>query len=118
MKKQFKYLTLAAALAFTGTQTFAQAKKQAWVNLFNGKNLNGWHKFNKTGPVKNWTIENGALVCLGTVHGTDTGGDIVSDKQYDNFELTWDWKIDGGSNSGVVTLGTTTGKKNITRFNP
>jgi hypothetical protein len=102
MKKQLKFLTLAGALAFTGTQTFAQAKKQAWVSLFNGKNLNGWHKFNKTGPVKNWTIENGALVCLGTVHGTDTGGDIVSDKQYDNFELTWDWKIDGGSNSGVL----------------
>jgi hypothetical protein len=102
MKKQFKLLTLVAALAFTGNQTFAQAKKQAWVSLFNGKNLNGWHKFNETGPVKNWTIENGALVCLGTVHGTDTGGDIVSDKQYDNFELTWEWKIDKGSNSGVL----------------
>jgi hypothetical protein len=36
------------------------------------------------------------------VKGTDTGGDIVSDKQYSNFELAWEWKIDKGSNSGVL----------------
>lgn len=102
MKRHFKTLGLAAAMAFISSQGFAQAKKAGWVSLFNGKNLNGWHGFNKTGEVKNWTIENGALVCLGTVHGTDTGGDIVTDKQYDNFILTWSWKIDKGSNSGVL----------------
>ncbi|MCQ6958799.1 3-keto-disaccharide hydrolase [Mucilaginibacter aquariorum] len=102
MNKQFKVLGLAAAICFSGSQSFAQAKKSAWVSLFNGKNLKGWHGYNKKGEVKNWEIENGALVCLGAVKGTDTGGDIVSDKQYDNFELTWEWKIDKGSNSGVL----------------
>lgn len=102
MNKHFKVLTLAAAMAFAGTQSFAQAKKGAWVSLFNGKDLKGWHGFNKTAPVKNWEIENGSLVCLGAVKGTDTGGDIVSDKEYSNFELAWEWKIDKGSNSGVL----------------
>jgi hypothetical protein len=37
-----------------------------------------------------------------TVKGTDTGGDIVTDKLYDNFELAWEWKIDKGSNSGIL----------------
>src|SRR5690606_34531448 len=32
----------------------------------------------------------------------DTGGDIVTDKQYENFELQWEWKVDSGSNSGVM----------------
>ncbi|MBD1384014.1 DUF1080 domain-containing protein [Mucilaginibacter rigui] len=102
MNRNFKIIGLAAAMVFVGSQSFAQAKKAGWVSLFNGKNLKGWHGFNKRGEVKNWEIENGALVCLGTVKGTDTGGDIVSDKQYSNFELAWEWKIDKGSNSGVL----------------
>jgi hypothetical protein len=72
-----------------------------WISLFDGKTLNGWHGFNKKGEVKNWTIEDSALVCLGAAQG-DTGGDIVSDKEFENFELKWDWKITKGGNSGVM----------------
>lgn len=72
-----------------------------WISLFDGKTLKGWHGFNKKGEVKNWTIEDSALVCLGAAQG-DTGGDIVSDKEFENFELTWDWKITKGGNSGVM----------------
>ena len=71
------------------------------VSLFDGKSLSGWHGYNKTGEVKNWEIEDGALVCLGASKG-DAGGDIVSDKEYGNFELTWDWKMSKGGNSGVM----------------
>ncbi|PAW94972.1 glycosyl hydrolase [Mucilaginibacter sp. MD40] len=102
MKKHFITLSFAALVCAAGSTSFAQAKKGAWVNLFDGKDLKGWHGFNKTGPVKNWEVENGALVCLGAVQGTDTGGDIVTDKEYGNFELSWEWKIDKGSNSGVL----------------
>jgi len=71
------------------------------ASIFDGKSLAGWHAFNKPGEVKNWTIIDNALVCLGAAKG-DTGGDIVSDKEYENFELCWDWKIDKGGNSGVM----------------
>ncbi len=69
--------------------------------LFDGKTLAGWHGYNKTGAVKNWTVEDGVLVCHGAAHG-DTGGDLVTDKDYANFELSWDWKIGKGGNSGVM----------------
>ncbi len=72
-----------------------------WTSLFDGKTLNGWHGFNKPGEIKNWTIEDGSMVCLGAAEG-DTGGDIVSDKEYENFELSWEWKITKGGNSGVM----------------
>jgi hypothetical protein len=74
----------------------------AWENLFDGKTLNGWHGYNKDGAaIKNWIIVDGALVCLGHAEH-DSGGDIVTDKAYENFELDWDWKVDSGSNSGVM----------------
>ena len=84
-------------------QTSKTMKKNGdnWVNLFDGKSLDGWHAFNKSGVVKNWTIDDGALVCLGAAIG-DSGGDIVTNSEYENFEFSWDWKIDKGGNSGVM----------------
>ena len=77
-------------------------KKGKWQTLFDGKTLNGWHNYNKgDAEVKNWTIIDGALVCLGA-SAEHPGGDIVTDKQYANFELEWEWKVDKGSNSGVM----------------
>jgi hypothetical protein len=77
------------------------SKKGEWVSLFDGKTLNGWHGYNKTGEIKNWMIEDSAMVCLGAAEG-DTGGDIVTDKEFENFDLTWEWKITKGGNSGVM----------------
>lgn len=75
-------------------------KKGGWIVLFDGKSLNGWHLFNKTGKIENWTVEDGALVCHG-FKGPSGAGDLVSDRQFENFELSWEWKVDKGSNSGV-----------------
>lgn len=72
-----------------------------WISLFDGKSLAGWHGFNKTGEVTNWMVEDSALVCLGAAEW-DTGGDIVTDQQFDNFILEWEWKVEKGSNSGVM----------------
>lgn len=79
-----------------------EAGKGTWVSLFDGKSLDGWHGFNnKNGKISNWIVEEGVLVCLGVAIG-DTGGDIVSDKEYQNFELSWEWKISKAGNSGVM----------------
>lgn len=72
-----------------------------WISLFDGKTLNGWHGFNKTGTIPNWAIEEGAMVCLGAAADAH-GGDIVTDIAYENFELKWEWKISTGGNSGVM----------------
>lgn len=79
----------------------AKTNNFMWVSLFDGKTLNGWHGFNKTGAIPNWAIEDGAMVCLGAAADAH-GGDIVTDAEYENFELKWDWKITKGGNSGVM----------------
>ncbi|WP_276347612.1 DUF1080 domain-containing protein [Daejeonella sp. JGW-45] len=74
--------------------------KGQWITLFDGKSLDGWHHFNNKAAIKNWTIIDGALVCLGA-KGPSGSGDIITDQKFKNFELKWDWKVDKGSNSGV-----------------
>jgi len=83
------------------TKNKMQGDARRTVSLFNGNSLSGWHGFNKSGEIKNWAIEDGAMVCLGAAKDAE-GGDIVSDKQYGNFELSWEWKISKGGNSGVM----------------
>lgn len=81
--------------------SLSEAPKRTPESLFDGKTLSGWHGFNKTGEVKNWTIEDSAMVCLGAAKDA-SGGDLVSDKEYENFELSWQWKVTRGGNSGVM----------------
>jgi hypothetical protein len=107
MKTKFKLpvflLIGAASLAFTlpNSKKPIVSKATGWISIFDGKSLKGWHNYNKSGPVKSWEVEDGALVCLGTAKDA-SGGDIVTDKKYTDFELKWDWKVDKGSNSGVL----------------
>jgi Domain of Unknown Function (DUF1080) len=75
--------------------------KGKWISLFDGKTLNGWHGYNKTGAITNWAIEDGALVCLGAAPDAH-GGDIVTNEAYENFELRWEWKMTKEGNSGVM----------------
>jgi Domain of Unknown Function (DUF1080) len=92
------FFVLIALAACQGAQRGTSSKS---VSLFDGKTFKGWHNFNQTGAVKSWTIEDGALVCLGTAADAH-GGDIVTDAEYENFELRWEWKITPGGNSGVM----------------
>ncbi len=78
------------------------AGTSAWVRLFDGVSQKGWHGYNKpAGELKNWTIEDSSLVCLGAAADAH-GGDIITDQQFENFELAWDWKVTKGANSGVM----------------
>jgi len=79
----------------------ATTKGGGWVSLFDGKTLKGWHTFNSKRLARDWTVIDGSLVCLGP-SADAKGGDLVSDKEYANFELSWSWKIEKGSNSGVM----------------
>src|SRR5689334_16181060 len=75
--------------------------EQKPISLFDGKSFAGWHGFNKSGNIPNWDIEDSAMVCLGAAKDAH-GGDIVSDSEYTNFELSWEWKVSPGANSGVM----------------
>ncbi len=76
-----------------------QEKQDGWKLLFDGQSLAGWKNYNEPG-ISKWSVENGCLSASGT--GSDSTGYINTEKQYDNFELNFEWKISKGGNSGVI----------------
>ena len=73
---------------------------EGWELLFDGKSLGGWRDYLGEGVAGPWKAEKGTLYALG--QGSDSTGYIISEKQYANFILTFDWKISEGGNSGVL----------------
>jgi len=72
-------------------------KAAGWELLFDGQTHQGWHSFKRNSfPATGWLVEDGWLHCLGT-----SGGDVLSDREFDQFELQWDWKLEQGGNSGL-----------------
>lgn len=80
-----------------------------WTLLFDGKTFNGWRGLGYPNvPTSHWTIENGAIKKLpsGQVPvqadgQPKEGGDLMTERTYRDFELSWDWKIAPAGNSGV-----------------
>lgn len=84
-------------------------KKSGIVLLFDGVSSKGWKGAYKPGfPEKGWEIKDGILSVLSSNGAESTnGGDIVTIKEYSAFDLTFDFKLSTGANSGVkyfVTL--------------
>lgn len=78
-----------------------------WVNLFADNDFSQWHKYGG-GEVGNaWKIENGeAFLDAKNKDGWQSGdgGDIITNKEFENFHLKYDWKISQGGNSGVIFM--------------
>lgn len=78
-------------------------KKDGWKLLFDGKTTNGWRgAYLDQFPEKGWAVNDGVL----TIQASDGSesqsfGDIVTEGEYDNFELNFEFKLTDGANSGV-----------------
>lgn len=81
----------------------AQERSQGWTLLFNGRDLTGWRSFDGSAPAPTWVVRDGALVLTKDDHKM-SGTDLVTTDQYGAFELTLDWKVERGGNSGVLYL--------------
>ena len=104
MKKLMVFLTLLVVIGATvaaqkNNTLTAKEKKAGFVLLFDGKNFDGWRKCNSTEMASNWTIDDEAMKVN---KGRNQGGDILyGGKKFKNFELSIDWKIEKGGNSGI-----------------
>ncbi len=90
----------------TSINTLTEAEKAAgWELLFNGNSFDGWKRYNRDtiGPL--WTVKQGEIVCDGTGFGEESGdhsGSLMTTRTFGNFELSIEWKITPGGNSGIL----------------
>ena len=98
--KKIILFSLALILGIS-TSVIAQKKQ----SLFNGKNLDGW----KIHGTEKWYVEDGLLVCES---GPDKKyGYLSTEKNYDDFELSLEFKQEANGNSGVFIRSTFEGTK-------
>ena len=78
-------------------------QRQGFRMLWDGKTSDGWRgAFMNDFPEKGWKIEDGVLSVIGSNGGeAGGGGDIVTRQNFSNFELTLEFRITNGANSGV-----------------
>lgn len=80
--------------------------KEGWVLLFDGETTDNFRGYGlKEFPDKGWVVEDGTLHVIGSGRGeAGGGGDIITKKKYGNFELSLEWKVSEGGNSGIFYL--------------
>jgi hypothetical protein len=100
------YLTLAAcvvalpaSVAFAQTTLTAAEKAAGWIVLFDGQSTDNFRAYKQDRfPEKGWKVEDGAL----RVIAGGGGGDIVTQGNWEDFELSLDFKCAPGANSGIM----------------
>ena len=115
---KFSSLLLLSAMIFLGcnsskttstnsgeNELTSKEQSDGWQLLFDGKSTGGWHTYGMSSAGKAWTVKDGALFLDAEnkkrLPGNE-GGDLVTNEEYDNFDLKLDWKIGLKGNSGVI----------------
>lgn len=97
--KSLMYLTLAVVLLSPGMLQAQNRDKKGWQSLFDGKTLKGWRAARKdTLPDMAWSAKHGELVFDPS---KGHGGDIITQQTFKDFELSVDFKVSEGGNSGI-----------------
>ncbi len=103
MKRLLFVVLLVCGVSFAATaqehNTLTKKERKAgWQLLWNGRDLSGWKSNSPNGDMnKGWKAVDGELVIM----AGSGAGDIITEKRYHDFELSIDFKITEGANSGI-----------------
>lgn len=75
--------------------------QQEWKILFNGENLEGWKVYNSSEEPTQWRVEDGVLAFI-PAEGNREKENLITEEKFTNFEMSLDWKISEGGNSGIM----------------
>ncbi|MEI6862130.1 MAG: DUF1080 domain-containing protein [Verrucomicrobiota bacterium] len=76
----------------------AAEKADGWMLLFDGQTFKNWRGYRMPGPpATGWAIKDGLLKTVPNVRG----GELITEKKFTDFELSWEWRVAEGANNGV-----------------
>ena len=96
MKNSFVLITAIALL------TSCMDQKKGFVNLISKNSSDGWHTYGKSTVGKAWSVENQTIHFDPKVTHKAEKGDLVTNADYENFHLKYQWRIAKNGNSGVM----------------
>jgi len=114
--KTVKFMLVTMLMAFVMVSCGATRKavekaedneELGWEVLFDGTSTENFRGYGMDiFPSQGWEIVDGTLHVIGSGKGEagGQGGDIIIKKKYGNFELSLEWKISEGGNSGIFYL--------------
>lgn len=108
IRVHLKALALAcclAALPAYAAEKVAQATapEQGFTPLFDGKTLAGWHSFHQKGTGKDWSVVDGSIQLQRDLKAPAADfADLVSDKEYENFDLKLEWTMTPCADAGIM----------------
>lgn len=80
----------------------AKEGQDGWQLLFDGKTTTGWHTYNRDTVSSNWSVADGLLMMNPAAKGAANRGDLVTNSEYENYELSVEWRISEAGNSGII----------------
>jgi hypothetical protein len=89
-------MAIAASAAPAAESQSKNKKEKGFTPLVTDSSHDGWVGYAKKEWPKGWEVKDGVL------HRAEGGGDIMTEKEYGDFDLRFDWKISEGGNSGVM----------------
>lgn len=81
----------------------SHSSSQGFKSLFDGQTLSGWRTYQNK-PADSWFVKDGMICNKGNNDPQTKHADLISEKQYENFELSIDWKIAPQANSGILYM--------------
>jgi len=87
-------LVCCSTLLLCAAHGLAQPER-GFVSLFDGKSLSGWTLVGGSGS--GYVVRDGTIVCP-----KDGGGNLMSDKEYQDFVLRFEYKLELGGNNGIA----------------
>ncbi len=83
-------------------QLTPEEEATGWILLFDGQSSSGWREVNGTEfPGDTWSVSDG---CIGMSSDPPSRKDLITDEGFTDFELSFEWRIEEGGNSGVKYL--------------
>ena len=90
-------LVTTAAVAAEPLKLSEARRQSGWRLLFDGESTSQWRNFKQDSLSSGWQVQDGALV-----RAAKGAGDIITKERFASFELSLEYRISKGGNSGIM----------------